>query len=158
GRSAWLARRQDAGRHVHDQLIGVAGVFQAVTTEDRRTFIEALPDGWWYSAALPERRAIAVYFTDADLFATARRGKERLWDDLLAQTRLTREWLAGARRDGPLRVANASSTIAHRITGAGWLAAGDAACTIDPLSSQGIVWALVSGIEAAEALLAADPD
>ena len=39
------------------------------------------------------------------------------------------------------------------MTGEGWLAVGDAACTLDPLSSQGIGWAIVSGLEAARAIL-----
>jgi 2-polyprenyl-6-methoxyphenol hydroxylase-like FAD-dependent oxidoreductase len=39
-----------------------------------------------------------------------------------------------------------------RITGAGWLAVGDAACSFDPLSSHGVTWALESGLAAARAL------
>jgi flavin-dependent dehydrogenase len=38
--------------------------------------------------------------------------------------------------------------------GAGWIAAGDAALAFDPLSSQGILTALYTGMRAAEAVVA----
>jgi flavin-dependent dehydrogenase len=40
----------------------------------------------------------------------------------------------------------------NRVTGSNWLAAGDAAITFDPLSSQGIYHALKSGLLAARAI------
>src|SRR5205823_2033662 len=80
------------------------------------------------------------------------------WDALLGETRGTLDRLSGARPLGELRVVPVASGVASPVVGDGWLAAGDAAHTLDPLSSQGIVWALASGIEAAESLLAADPN
>ncbi len=43
----------------------------------------------------------------------------------------------------------ATSSTLERVTGANWLAVGDAAMAVDPLSAQGIYRALESGIEAA---------
>ena len=40
-----------------------------------------------------------------------------------------------------------------RVAGDGWLAAGDAAASFDPLSSQGILTALYAGRRSAESLL-----
>jgi flavin-dependent dehydrogenase len=45
-------------------------------------------------------------------------------------------------------VVHAGSTCLERVTGSLWCAVGDAACTHDPLSSQGIVTALAAGVEA----------
>lgn len=45
-------------------------------------------------------------------------------------------------------VTDASTSWLDRVTGSGWAAAGDAAVAFDPLSSQGIVTALVLGREA----------
>jgi len=47
-----------------------------------------------------------------------------------------------------VRVTDASTSHLDRIAGPGWLAVGDAAVAFDPLSSQGIVTALVMGREA----------
>jgi flavin-dependent dehydrogenase len=49
----------------------------------------------------------------------------------------------------PGQVTDASTSWLDRITGPGWAATGDAAVAFDPLSSQGIVTALVMGREAA---------
>jgi flavin-dependent dehydrogenase len=48
----------------------------------------------------------------------------------------------------PGRVTDASTSWLDRLTGPGWAATGDAAVAFDPLSSQGIVTALVMGREA----------
>jgi flavin-dependent dehydrogenase len=47
--------------------------------------------------------------------------------------------------------------MASPVAGDGWVAVGDAASTIDPLSSQGILYAMTSGLAAANALLDANP-
>lgn len=47
---------------------------------------------------------------------------------------------------------SANSSTLERVTGANWLAVGDAAMAVDPLSAQGIYRALESGIAAAEAI------
>jgi flavin-dependent dehydrogenase len=157
GRSSWLGLRQGASRVSHDRLVGIAGVF-ACEADDFRTYVETRPTGWWYSAILPDNRGIAVFFTDADLHDLTPLGRRELWNEQLRRSRLTRERVGDALLDFCPRVLPASSTILSQVAGAGWLALGDAACTIDPLSSQGILWALSSGIEAAEAILDAKPD
>ena len=45
----------------------------------------------------------------------------------------------------------AHSSTLDRCIGDGWIAAGDASMTFDPLSSQGLMHALFSGLAAAEA-------
>ncbi|WP_369688936.1 tryptophan 7-halogenase [Streptomyces sp. Wb2n-11] len=54
---------------------------------------------------------------------------------------------AGAPRRAP-----AHSARLDRAWGDGWIAAGDAAAAFDPLSSQGILTALTTGLAAAQAL------
>jgi flavin-dependent dehydrogenase len=157
GRSSWLSRRQGAVRIAFDRMVGVCGIFE-FSDEDPRTYIEALPMGWWYSAMLPGNRAIAVFFTDVDLHDLTLFGRRQLWRAQLTQSRLTRERLGVACFDVDPRVVSAASTLLSHVVGAGWLAVGDAACTIDPLSSRGIFQAVSSGIEAAETILDAKPD
>jgi flavin-dependent dehydrogenase len=134
GRAAVLARRQGANRLNADRLVGLAGVLAARSREsdgpedecDSCTLVEACADGWWYSALLPGRRLMAVYMTQSRLRAF----------DLQAA----------------LRVVAANSSRLDRASGRGWLAVGDAVMAFDPLSSQGLVQALASGIRAGEAL------
>ena len=54
------------------------------------------------------------------------------------------------------RTTDARSSRLARFGGDGWLAAGDAAATFDPLSAQGIYFALYSGVAAGKALAAGD--
>jgi flavin-dependent dehydrogenase len=157
GRASWLSRRQGALRLGFDRLVGVFGIL-VCSDADPRTYIETLPMGWWYSAMLPGDRAIAVFFTDVDLHDLTPLGRKKLWGAQLAQSQLTRERLGVACLDVNPRVVSAASTLLNSVVGAGWLAVGDAVCTIDPLSSQGIMQAISSGIEAAEIILDAKSD
>ena len=52
------------------------------------------------------------------------------------------------------RVMSATSPCIESGAGPGRLAVGDAAITMDPLSSQGVMWALESGLAGAEAVSA----
>jgi flavin-dependent dehydrogenase len=54
------------------------------------------------------------------------------------------------------RVVDASSFRLDRVTGDGWLAVGDAATALDPLSSHGLGNALFTGMRAAEAIVTGD--
>src|SRR4028118_1738065 len=38
---------------------------------DTYTLVEAMPDGWWYSALLADGRLAAAFMTDVDLLAPA---------------------------------------------------------------------------------------
>jgi len=155
GRPAALARQQGAKRINGDRLIGLAGLLTARSPEsgcDACTLVEASPDGWWYSALLPDARLIAVYMTDADLLPTRAQSRFAFWQTQLEQTIHTRARRRAFDHPASLRVVAASSSRLDRVTGRNWLAAGDAALAFDPLSSQGMRQALASGISAGEAL------
>jgi flavin-dependent dehydrogenase len=155
GRRGWPGR-QAYPRRAYDRLIAFAGIFDSSRAEyefDRRTLIEAVSDGWWYCALVPGKRMVAVFFTDSDLAVAGRRGSARRLEDLvaLAPTHTARR-LRGFRLARSLTFP-ANGSIAEQICGEDWIAIGDAACTFDPLSSQGIMHALESGLAAARAIL-----
>jgi len=161
GRASGLARRLGMARLHDDQLLAVAGLFRpsegAQTDEDMLTLVESGPEGWWYTALLPTRARLVVYHTDRDTMSfRAARGAEG-FAALLERTQRVRERLAahGYRLDGLPRVFAAGSSRLEQFAGPGWLAAGDAAAAYDPLSSQGILTALYSGLAAGRALLGA---
>ncbi len=78
--------------------------------------------------------------------------KEQALDRLLASTPLAVEALRGASRVGPVRRDADFSYTAHAYAGTRWLLAGDAGSFIDPVFSTGVMVALESGVEAAEAI------
>jgi len=164
GRGAPLARRLGARRQRLDRLAcgwlygrdeageahGLAGVDRAGHGFSQ---VEACRDGWWYCAPLPGGRRVLAFHTDADLAPPSglRDGAALLaaaralpgMGPLLAQSRFA--------PDGGAMATAAHSAQLEAAAGPGWLAAGDAAISFDPLSSQGIFNALYTGLCAAEA-------
>jgi flavin-dependent dehydrogenase len=160
GRASLLARRLGATRMSFDRLTGVIGVCSVSVSgtrehardEDHRTLVESAADGWWYSALLPGSLIVVAYMTDADLVPKNPEQLGAHWRSRLESTTHTRSRVRGLTFDGPLRVMAARSERLDRMTGPNWLATGDAAVSVDPLSSQGILFALRSGLAAARAI------
>ena len=149
--SAALARRCGARFIEIDCLVGVAGFFDQCNG-DPGTLIEAFEHGWWYTAGLPESRRIVICMTDADVARRLRMHETKEWRRAL--------WAmshVGARvgKTGVVKtvlVRSASSRRLDPAAGLDWLAVGDSVSRFDPLSSQGIVKALRSGIFASYAI------
>ena len=95
---------------------------------------------------------MAVYMTDADLLPRHRGSWRAFWHARLQQTTHTRARLPAFDLQAVPRVVAANSSRLDRVSGRGWLAVGDAAMAFDPLSSQGLMHALASGMRAGEAL------
>ena len=148
-----MARQQGAKRINIDRLVGLAGMLPCSEHEGNAwTLVEACAEGWWYSALLPPGRWIAVYMTDADLLPRGHGSWRAFWQARLQQTTHARARLQGLDLDAVPRVVAAGTSRLDRVSGDGWLAVGDAAVARDPLSAQGLVQALVSGVRAGEAL------
>lgn len=155
GRPSGLARAQRVRRVSHDRLVGIVCAFSdpcRTRDGDRRTLVEAVASGWWYSARLPDSRVVAAYMTDTDLVSTPKRRVRAHYQQLLNDAPHTRTRLNSLTAEAEMVVMPANSSRLERVTGTNWLAVGDAAMAVDPLSSQGIYRALESGIAAAEAI------
>jgi flavin-dependent dehydrogenase len=152
GASAAFARRCGARFVTSDRLAGFARLFEEEEGNDPRTLVEAFADGWWYTAGLPGGLRIAACLTDADLAQRLRLGEPAGWDHQLDATEQIRELLSGSRPKGPVVVRPTQSRRLEPAAGDGWLAVGDAASLFDPLSSQGILKGLRSGIFASYAI------
>ncbi|QLH25483.1 NAD(P)/FAD-dependent oxidoreductase [Streptomyces sp. Rer75] len=153
GRAAAIAVRCGARRQVRDRLTALHAPLEADPRDtDRCSLIESDEDGWWYTAPQPSGGRLVAYFTDTDLPAapyTARHFRRRM-----LATRHVSRW---ARRHGPTPSAAPRRAAAHtahlnRVYGDGWTAAGDAAVAFDPLSSQGVLTALYTGMSAGRAV------
>ncbi|MDX2041431.1 MAG: FAD-dependent oxidoreductase [Acidobacteriota bacterium] len=161
GRNSWFARRQGARRINHDNLVGVAALLIAggeVADRDSLTMVEAVADGWWYAALLPDEKLVAVFLSDADLEVTRQAATVQGWRSLLAETEHLRKRVErhGYQIELAPHLISANSSRLDVVAGNSWLAVGDAAAAFDPLSSQGIVTALEFGILTAEAILAGE--
>lgn len=152
GSSAAFARRSGARFVASDQLAGFARLFEERERNDPRTLVEAVADGWWYTAGLPGGLRIAACMTDSDLARPLRLAEPAAWNRQLEATGQIRELLRGARPRGPILVRATQSRRLEPAAGDGWLAVGDAASLFDPLSSQGILKGLRSGIFASYAI------
>ncbi|MGW3007768.1 FAD-dependent oxidoreductase [Streptomyces sp. NPDC001219] len=155
GRGAAIAVRSGARRHTGDRLTALHLTLAPAphTPADGRSLVESDQDGWWYTALLPSRHRLVAYFTDPDLPVAAARGGERFRERLLATRHLSgRVRPHGLTAPRPPRRAAAYSAHLDRVHGDGWTAAGDAAAAFDPLSSQGILTALYTGLSAGRAV------
>ncbi|WP_329557399.1 NAD(P)/FAD-dependent oxidoreductase [Streptomyces sp. NBC_00696] len=164
GRAAAIAVRCGARRRVRDRLTALYVPLEADPLDtDRRSLVESDEEGWWYTAPQPSGGRLVAYFTDTDLPAathTARHFHRRM-----SATRHVSRWV---HRDGPPPTSptaprRAAAHTAHldRVYGDGWTAAGDAAVAFDPLSSQGVLTALYTGLSAGlavDARLSGIPD
>jgi flavin-dependent dehydrogenase len=91
--------------------------------------------------------------TLATLVPSNRRARLRWWLEALARTTVVRDALTGYRLPETLSVANARASFARSGAGDDWLAIGDARIAPDPLSGQGIIWAIDDAASAMDLLL-----
>jgi len=146
GRASRIARLLGARRVIDDPLVALVAFLETDERDrDSYTFVEATETGWWYTATLPSNRLAAMFITDPPAPAFAPTGHTR-----------TRIESHGYRIAAPPRVVDAGSARLDQFAGDGWLAIGDAAVSLDPLSSHGIAAALHGGMLAAEAILSGD--
>lgn len=152
GRSSSPIRQLGGKRIVHDRLVGLVGLVKADSADDHRTLVEATENGWWYSCVLPQGHMVAVFLIDADLIARAANSRHRVWSDCLSQAPHTRYRLGSRVPEFNPEIVVASTSRLSNIAGDGRLAVGDAATTIDPLSGQGVLRAMNTGLAAAHAI------
>jgi flavin-dependent dehydrogenase len=155
GRAACAAQRFGAVRTRDDALVGLyTWAATRPENQDARTFVETTPDGWWYTAPLPDGARILVLHLDrneADEFCK----NPWRYGAALSETRHISKLVADTEALTKFRNVDACGGTLDRIYGARWLAVGDAAMSFDPLSSQGIFNALYCGMKAGQAVHAA---
>lgn len=156
GRAAAVVRRLGGRSRRHDRLVASVAFLRPGNSVDRDSFalIEAVKDGWWYSAVLPSGALATALMTDADLLRGQCTEASAAWRARLDASVYTRARVRehGYQLERKLRVVPAWSSALERAAGEGWIAVGDAAAAHDPLSSHGIVHALSGGLQAAAAV------
>lgn len=155
GRARRLARHLGLAARSHGRLVGLIGYWnERESTSTARgdgynTLVESAPWGWGYTAALARGKRVAGILTDRNqLPANLHRYAASQYRRLLDQTRHLRTRVQQARWEGTVRVLPANPTLMGRFAGPNWLLVGDAASTLDPLSSQGVQKAITSALAA----------
>jgi flavin-dependent dehydrogenase len=156
GRLNYIARKKRIRRIIYDHLIGIIAILYSEHPDsDYMSLIESVKYGWWYSAKISKNSRIAVFFTHSNL-PIAKYARTTLgWKKLLQNTIQIRNSIESNHyelRSEPYIVAANSSKL-EKMIGKDWIAVGDAAAAYDPLSSQGIMLAIGTGIGAANAIL-----
>lgn len=155
GRTARVARALGANRAQLDRLVCAARIFAIGSELPADTYIEAAPDGWWYASPLPDQRRIIALFTDAHEVLRSRLATVGGWTDALARTEHVGDLACGA-PCGKIRVTTSTSHELEPAVGDDWIAVGDAAFAVDPLSPGSVGFALRSAAAAADVLLGGD--
>src|SRR5438045_2959415 len=89
GRSSVFARRVGAKRIALDRLAGVAGYFSSSDVSlpvEPVLLVEAVENGWWYTAPLPAGKLIAAFMTDAEFIQQEKLTQADRWLAQLAST------------------------------------------------------------------------
>jgi len=158
GRGSAVARSIGARLEGTDRLVAFAALAhsQGGGDADSTTLTESAADGWWYTARLTHGRRVVAFHTDGDLPACQTVRHRSGFHKLLEQTRHIKIRMSGyvIPEGFPVPLA-AGGRWLTKAFGDGWVAVGDAAQCYDPLSSQGLVHALESGVRAAFAIHAA---
>jgi flavin-dependent dehydrogenase len=146
-------RLDDNGaRETDDRLIAIALAVSCAIQQrkDLRTSIESTPSGWWYTAALPDRLAVAMFFTDPVIYREAGISIR----EQLEHAPMTAQYLKGGKVVSS-SVLHVTSSCRGAIFGARWIAVGDSACSLDPISGRGIFKAIRHAEAASTAVIAA---
>lgn len=159
GRQRIVTRSLNIPYESLDELVGYYMLFEqgeafSEDDNDSRTLVEACPNGWWYTSLLPNEKRLVVFMTDKDLSPfNNRENKAARFMALISESRHLKQLIGkySYRGDGDgVRSIAAHSGRSVKFCGDRWLAVGDAAFSCDPLSSQGILTALFTGMKAGE--------
>ena len=153
GRSAIVARNFGAEIFRQDKLVGLYSYFKDTPCLDSRLTIEALEDGWWYTAPLQNNHIVAVYMTDSDLMPRGASARRQFWLDRLAASSAAFKRLGDKKEPENFQIVDAATQSLSQGCGKNWVAIGDAAMAFDPISAAGMTKALSSGINAADIVI-----
>jgi len=154
GRNSKFSNTVGVSKTRYDRLVALSSQFSLSDTEIDIPIgsvqIKACPYGWWYVCRLSKHNLIISLFTDPDIAKAENISKNNFYKCIeIADPFST--FKKSILLDSNIRTAQTQAL--NRVVGNQWIATGDAAWSADPLSSQGMYKAILSGREAARALV-----
>jgi flavin-dependent dehydrogenase len=151
-----LVRRKVCKPFGRSQLSIATGYFAHGVTSDRIVIeMFADPPGYIWSFPRPDHLAIGICAqADAGLGVEPLRGMVRRW---IEATHIA----DGARLEPyawPIPSLSSNDFLSLDLAGPGWLTVGDAAGLVDPITREGIFFALQSAVAAADAIASTSPN
>lgn len=158
GRRASVARAAGANRQREDRQVAFHARYVCpapASDQDACTTVESVADGWWYSVRVPAGVRVVAFLTDADHPQRQALRSAAGFRQAVATTRLIGPCLRHYALEAVPQLIEACGGWLQPPAAEGWTAVGDAALSFDPLSSQGLLTALYSGLRGAESVIAA---
>ena len=152
GRSAAVARHLGARRCRFDSLCGISSVLDFPIAQ-QTLVVEATSYGWWYLTPIGRTETLVCLISDVDIIQHFSAFQSSSWLGLLRKAEFISSRLGALPNEVVTRTHPCETGILDRITGDSWIAIGDAASMVDPLSSAGVLKALKSGVEAADRIV-----
>jgi 2-polyprenyl-6-methoxyphenol hydroxylase-like FAD-dependent oxidoreductase len=153
GRNSVFARKAGGKKILFDNQVAITGVFASQDRPAQKisSFIEALPNGWCYSAVNHKNARFVTLFTDADILTDLKLNKKAAWLEYMQHSGLFNT-MAACEKLADISVCPASSYFMEIAEADNWLSIGDVCYAVDPLTSAGLFHALHSAITSADHL------
>ncbi|MEM7184648.1 MAG: tryptophan 7-halogenase [Spirochaetota bacterium] len=123
---------------------------------DTRTFIESQELGWWYAAHLPDGAKMIVFHTSPSYAVLLRQEPQRWWQQLSTTELIAKKFANIDLGKIEFQTRDARDIHLQQAYGPQWAACGDAALSLDPISSQGIFNAMAGAHMLCQAILQDD--
>jgi flavin-dependent dehydrogenase len=154
GMAAHVARRLGARRITQTRQVALGFCFEAPPGSDdlpTTAIVEGIESGWLFAVPVQMSRAVVWLVCDPALAA-----QDDAPNRALRASKEVSRWLRSfqLRPTGNPALRNASVGKLDRVAGDGWVAVGDAALSLDPLSSSGVTLAMLSGLHGGMAIAA----
>jgi len=153
GRASKISRLLQLKKQVFSHQMAAIGWFDNLDLSDFTTKIKSVENGWWYTAALPQKRRVVVFHSLLNQITTF----------VHQPTLFIKAFNDAALLPYPIDIGQLTTSLKAEKANVeklpskfpkNFFAVGDAIFSFDPLASQGVFFALYSGIKAAEAILA----
>jgi len=149
------ARGKRRGALVHQggpSTVALSAAWKLRDVNFGETRIEAAENEWFWGCALRDRQYLATIFLDpARIAGLCEPERERLYRKLLSGSELLADLLHGEMTSSVI-VRDATSRITKELIRHDFIRTGEAAFSIDPLSSQGVQRAILSAIQGGAAV------
>ena len=155
GPRAHFSRALGGQTNIDDQLYATACFSDVVSgTLPLQTWVEAVEDGWWYLACLPNQRIVSMFVGDAETLGRMKKNDYEFWPQFIQKTNLIGPTVSNLEtRNSQYKSFPILSSVAEQTEGDDWILVGGAAASYDPIVAHGLYNALSTGVMAGKRIV-----